>query len=1150
MVVLSQLSQGSSFSSSPHSHKYDIFLSFRGLDTRLSFIDHLHKALLNANITTFLDDEEIEIGLHLKPELESAIKASRASIIVLSQDYASSTWCLNELVLILEQRRTSGHIVIPIFYHVEPTNIRKQQSRFGDAMAKHKERMENETSVEEKSQLARKIEMWKQALAEVAGIKGENAKGRQETKFIEEIVTDIYQRLGLPLRSTLPLLYGMEYSIRVITSWLKDRSLHMADILTIYGLGGIGKTTLARYIHGLHCRSFNRSSFIEGVSEKCDQQVNGLLDLQKQLCNDILQTSPIQVRDVYMYTSIIENALAHQKVFIVLDDINSVEQLNALLGNKGFHRGSKIIITTKHVSLVDMYSPTDLIVQPQHKKHPLGSLDEKASLQLLSYYAFKENGPKEGFEEVSKKLMTYCEGHPLALQVMGQSLYKRDVAEWEECVEGLKEETDSRIQKALQMSFDSLPSNNDKELFKHIACFLVGKDRVFAEIVLKACGIRTHGITNLIDRCLLTIGRMNELKMHQLLQEMGRDVVRQESPDKPWKRSRLWCHEESFKVLEQNKGSGKLKGLVLDMGMLEKEEICGSFELKTDALSKMDNLMLLHLNYVQLNGSYKNFPRNLRWLCMHGFPLKSIPSDLPMENLVALDMSYCNFESFDMSCSNQQRLRKRQKLSRTCSKDKRLLRSLKVLNLSFCKQLRNLAGFSSFPALERLILANCIGLTEVCESIEQCDELVLIDLSYCNEFRKILRTIGKLKKVETLLLEGCNISEVPFEMRDMDLPEMLKDDNIGINSQTSSLAIVEVIPPIPKVFRSFMISLPCSLTCLSLKDNHLSDKSFPMDFSSLSMLKELYLDGNSIVSLPNCVRTLPRLEKLSMERCRMLRTFEHPPRTLKHLIFSTWHSLQRVVFDREMSPLTFHMSPYWSINSCYAIEGMLSVVAMVHVEEEVLHSLGWTNLELKKEQLVKTCQLKKGREIQMYYEFGIFSTTYKGMEIPTWITNRSKGSSISFIMPSSPTNYKLRGFNFCYLFTNPYHGYYFLPRIRISNITKNCTWIYDRYKYPSMPDTGCEIFLSHWMMGKNEMGDGDQVTITILENYAVGTAVGINIKECGVELVYDDGKMEEDPLGYYKSWNHIIGGDLFAFRSIAGEYILDDKRFFLPEVCV
>ncbi|KAJ9558623.1 hypothetical protein OSB04_013237 [Centaurea solstitialis] len=167
-----------SSSSSTVDPRYDVFLSFRGFDTRPSFTDHLYKALVDANIITFLDEEEIETGLPLKPELETAIKASRASIIVLSQNYASSTWCFDELVLILEQRRNRNHFVIPIFYHVEPTDIRKQQNSFGEAMAKHHKRMETDTDPKKRNQWAQNIGQWSEALSKVAGLKGEVAKGR------------------------------------------------------------------------------------------------------------------------------------------------------------------------------------------------------------------------------------------------------------------------------------------------------------------------------------------------------------------------------------------------------------------------------------------------------------------------------------------------------------------------------------------------------------------------------------------------------------------------------------------------------------------------------------------------------------------------------------------------------------------------------------------------------------------------------------------------------------------------------------------------------------------------------------------------------------------------------------------------------------
>ncbi|KAL7617417.1 hypothetical protein Lser_V15G03791 [Lactuca serriola] len=1170
MVVLSKLSEGPSSSSSTQAHKYDVFLSFRGVDTRHNFTDHLYNALSLSNISTFLDDEEIETGEDLKPELRSAIKASRASVIVLSKTYATSTWCLDELVLILEQRMKSNHVVIPIFYHVKPTHVRKQKSSFGDAMAKHRKMMEAEINVNKRSQWVQKMDQWNQALREVADLKGMDANGRHvfrlwlvvltksdyrlEVEFIDEIVKDIFHRLHISSRFPLPQLFGMDKSIKFITSWLKEPPSHKIDIITIFGIGGIGKTSLAKYVYRLHSHEFDTSCFVENINRRCEK-IDGLLDFQKQLYDEIAKRSSIQVHDVSIYTSMIENAVSRKKVFLVLDDIGSLDQLDGLLGNKGFHLGTKIMITTKDAWLTERCALFKMSVEPKYAKYMLNGLSESESQKLLCFHAFMCNNPKAGYEEVSGMLVKYCQGHPMALKVLGRSLYNRDATYWEGYIDRLKKENDSPINNVLRMSFNSLPSENDKELFKHIACIFVGMDRNDVVTILEACDIETKtGITNLIDKCLLSIGLYNELIMHELVQEMGRFLVREESLYKPWERSRLWGHE-SFTMLKDEKGTENVLGLTLDIGMLEEKNLHGSLELKTDALSKMDRLMLLQLDYVQITGSYKNFPKKLVWLSMQGFPLKSVPSDLPMENLVALDMSNSYIESFGVCYSYPQRLHNWLKqFIGSGSKDKKLLGSLKILNLSFCERLCSLDGFDHIPKLETLILKGCIGLLEISESIEQCDELVFVDLSYCNKLRKLPKLIGMLKTIKTLSLDGCSLGESQVDIMDMDSTEKIKTNNIGISTIISSSSFLQAMPSYLKFSE---ISLQGYLVSLLLENNNLSTESFPLDFSCLTMLKELYLNKNPIVSLPSCVRSLPRLEKLCMVNCNMLTSVEHPPHTLTFLdLYSSYSNkplLRKVVFNPQMSPLKLFLGWKMHTRSSLEFEGLVKIEPMAGVEEKVFCSLGWTKLDfLNGIQLTTSVEYRESEEseIQMYYEFGIFSTIYGGEEMPNWITYKSARRSISFTVPSSLT--RLRGLNFCCVLTSSYlgeeDGFLYLPVIIISNITKNLTWIY-QHCIECVLDVGgkCLILLSHWMFGVNEMECGDHVSINVRwAPHDIPDAVN---KECGVSFVYDDEKTdeeEENVLGYYKSWNHILGGDLTGFQLTSGEYLLSKDRIMSP----
>ncbi|KAM7469341.1 hypothetical protein LguiA_007524 [Lonicera macranthoides] len=922
-------------SSSTCVYTYHVFLSFRGEDTRRNFTDHLYTALVQAGFKTFRDDDEIERGESLKPELDKAIKASRMSIIVFSKDYASSPWCLDELVMILECKTTLGQVVVPVFYDIRPSEIRNQKGRTGKAFDGYIKQYEAEIDYEKKMKLRKKVKGWKEALEKVANLAGMELKNQadgHEAEFIKKIISVIVAKLRRTPLFVAPILIGMHSRAEKINKWLQDDSSSVS-LLGICGMGGIGKTTIAKFVYDENYVSFDGSCFLADIREMSGKP-DGLVGLQRKLLSSILNKKHGKIYNTHEGIIKIKEAVSSKRILLVLDDVDRQEQLDVLRGMQGwFHQGSKIIITTRN----------ERLLKPPDQVFKVDELGHDESVKLFSFYAFGEDHPIEGYAEHTKSVVKICGGLPLALQVLGASLFGRTVPQWASEVKKLQAIPHSEVLNKLKISYNCLEDDHDRRLFLDIACFFVGSDKDYTVKVLDSNDTYAEvGIQNLIDRCLLTIDSCNKLMMHQLLRDMGRNIVNQESIE-PERRSRLWQQKEAYSVLRNKKGTTTIEGISLDMRMLMKDDkitrkrkydesldkaspltgirsflhfILGQQispeNMRTDAFEKMEKLRLLKLNYTQVDGRYDNFPKSLIWLCWHGFPLKHMPVELSLENLIALDLHHSKLEEVWGG--------------------PKFLGSLKILNLSYSERLVKTTNFLGVPNLERLILKGCVSLIEICESIEFLEELDLLDLTDCKNLKKLPRNMYKLGSLETLIISGC----LTLFAGGLDKTSTSSSNGQGKWWHTSLL-----MPWVPQPSRGpeiFWASLPLSLRSLSLSNCNISDDSLPCAFNNLSLLKYLDLSSNSFCCLPDCIKSLNSLESLSLAACNSLDSVLGLPSNLQSLDLCHCKSLRKITFQSTPNRLN-----EINTHNCYEvveIEGILKKEPIEKVDQRIIKNLG------------------------------------------------------------------------------------------------------------------------------------------------------------------------------------------------------------------
>nr|XP_023876177.1 TMV resistance protein N-like [Quercus suber] len=804
MAFMGTKSASSSSSSTTSGFKYDVFLSFRGSDTRKNFTDHLYAALNQKGIFTFRDDEKLERGTFIAPELLRAIEESRFAVVIISQDYASSRWCLVELAKIVECMEKMRLIVLPVFHYIDPSDVRNLKKTFGKAFAKHEKRYKD--NIEE-------VYRWKAALTQVAKIAGWDLRDKHEANVVEEIVRKISNKLI----SAYPILHKdlvginscMEELVKLLGMGSND-----VRFIGIWGMGGLGKTTLARVVYDRFRYCFEGSSFLANVREECEK--HGLVHLQKQLLFDILTERNIDFSDVQWGSNVIEKRLCYKSVLIILDDVDQLDQLEALAGERvWFGRGSRVIITTRDYHLLIQH---DVARAEIYKAKKLNS-DE--ALQLFSQKAFKKDHPLEGYVELSKKAICYAQGLPLALEVLGSFLKHRSLDEWKSALGRLEETPQKKVLDTLQISFDGL-EETEKKIFLDIACFFKGKDIDRVTNILQTPHYKPSiDIYVLVEKSLITILGRN-LWMHDLLQELGRQIVHRESLA-PGSRSRLWLKEDVHHVLTYGTGSKNIRGIML------RSPQPVELQLHTKAFKKMKNLKFLILENAHIFEPLEFLPHSLIFLEWPNYPFHW-PSEYFPEQLVAIEMPHS-------------RIRLPKLIKQECR-----LENLKDVNFRGCKFIRILPKLC-VPNLENLDLTNCEKLVKLPKI--WAPNLENLDLSYCENLVKLSKLwVPNLKR---LFLDGCeNLVEI--------------DEYFGSLEKLKWWSLLEC---------KKLQSLPSQLRLKSLYSLHLSSCSrlekFPNFHQEMECLKYLDLYESGIREVPSSIEHLTKLEELCLHKCKNLR---------------------------------------------------------------------------------------------------------------------------------------------------------------------------------------------------------------------------------------------------------------------------------------
>ncbi|CAK9880608.1 unnamed protein product, partial [Sphagnum jensenii] len=799
---------------------FDVFLNHRGPDVKRSFAAHLHQALQEARCRPFLDKPSLEKGQKGQEKIYEALRCASVHVAIFSEHYADSDYCLDELCAMLKSKK----LIIPVFYDVSPSVLRCEDP---DGPYTKALKIDGRRSASE-------VKKWKDALhmaAESNGFKLDDYNG-DEAQLKTAIVSKVRDHLRA---SQLPLVAPYQVGLKETSKELIDTLNRMGEdvgVLSLVGMGGIGKTTLAKEIY---C-CFEKNDTFKEKSILMDVRESAIMDVQKQLAHDLFKED---VKSMEGFNTCF-NRIMDSKVLIVIDDIDQKGQFDKLIPDiNKLGPGSRVIITSRESNVVNNIMKNGNCKYSRHEMALLSTIDSR---HLFNWHAFHSADAIDRFQEIAKKVADACHGLPLALEVIGCFLFdkreERDLdSTWPQTIETLLNNTD--IFKKLMISYNGL-SPEARMMFLDIACFMIGQREHIAMQIFEACYKGPAPSFSLLkDKCLVKLDENRRIVMHDLLRDMGRQVVKNESDSiEKGPPSHLWDPEMVQQVLQNKEGTNKVRGLsTFGVGH---SGIGATNVAKNYEGMKRLHFLLLDGGYVK--GDFSTWSQELRWLQWTDSNLSALPSTLDLRKLVVLDLT-----------SNKKLMRISPKYREIPYKD------LRTLILSNCKALKELPkDIGKLLKLNDLNLAFCWSLKALPNSMFQLKQLKHLDLHFCFKLGCLPDSIVNLSQLKTFRLSQCHkLKNLPVEFGKL---QSLVELDLSHCRQLGCLpdSVVNL-----SQLKTFRLS-----GCFNLKN-------LPVEFGKLQSLMELDLSHcRQLGCLPDSIVNLSQLKTFRLIDCSKL---EHLP---------------------------------------------------------------------------------------------------------------------------------------------------------------------------------------------------------------------------------------------------------------------------------